>query len=85
MPHSALPCKPALFRARPAATRPYVAIALNGVIETIVPAPATKNGVYDVAALLPEDRFTGEDDLVEVYLVEGEPESPGLARLSIRK
>ena len=70
---------------RPTAETPYVAVALNGLIETIVPARrAGEERAYRVAALLPEDHFTGEGDVVEVYLVEGEPNSPRLARLSLR-
>ena len=68
----------------PMAETAYVAIALNGLIETIVPAlPAGNERAYRVAALLPEDRFSGEDDVVEAYLVQGKPESLRLAKLKM--
>ena len=73
------------LRLRRAATEtPYIAVSLNGRIETVVPAPLIEPGVHQVAALLPEDRFKGARDALEIYLVQGEPEAPRLERLITR-
>ncbi len=69
---------------RPVADTPFVAIAVNGTIETIVPAPKTRWHGYRVAAMLPEERFASDGEVVAVYLVEGEPENSRLFQLTMK-
>jgi hypothetical protein len=64
------------------AERPYVAISRAGVIETVVPAPVTRDGPL-VAAMIPVARDAPADPAaLSLHLVTGEPAAPRLRPLA---
>jgi hypothetical protein len=64
-------------------TAPIVAVALDGRIASVVPAPSDGHEAHRLATLLPEESLRGSDPELGIFLVEGSDERPTLHPLVI--
>ena len=69
--------------AREPESTPHVAVAMGGVIQTVVPAPVDGAAGRRVLAMIPESALAAGTRL-RLFLVEGPPEQPRLMPLELR-
>lgn len=63
---------------------PHIAIALDGRIEMVVPAPIARRKRRVVSAILPEESVASGREAITIFLVTGDPNTPKLAPLAIQ-
>jgi hypothetical protein len=78
---------PARAPAQRGGARLFVAVAVDGVLRSVVPAPRDGDKGLRVAAMVPEESLASQDAdaaQISLYLVTGPVEAPRLAPLALR-
>jgi hypothetical protein len=63
---------------------PQVAVAVNGVIQAVVPAVPDDRSRWVVSAMVPEESLRQSGNGFQFFLVQGETEKPRLAQIPLR-
>jgi hypothetical protein len=74
-----------LLAPKPPGERPQVAVAVDGIIRSVVPAPPEGRKGPRVAAMIPEEALGEREPALSLYLVRGAAEAPELWEIGIRR
>ncbi len=70
---------------REAAETPQIALAVNGRVEAVVPAPFDRRQQRVIAAIFPETSIHEYGDEIALFIIEGEADDPRLTGLELAK